>query len=134
MKGCLVLIVGLIIFGAAPAFANLGDSEEQAAERYGQPTKSGVQNKNGITNNVYKKGDYLVLIQFLKRRSLAESYTREDQRDFSEKELSAFLEANSNGQAWQKDPEGLAWERSDHKATAWCQTLSGRPTFLIEAK
>ena len=65
---------------------------------------------------MYQKGDYLILVQFLRRYSLAESYTRIDKRDFSEKEIAAFLEKNSNERQWNKDPNKQAWERSDRKA------------------
>jgi hypothetical protein len=52
----------------------------------------------------------------------------------SEKEMSIFLQGNSGGKEWIKDPRKLAWERSDHRAKAWYEALSGRPTLLIQAK
>ena len=134
MTGCLLLIAGLAISSAPVSLAAIGDSDSDIAELFGQPVDSRAPNKNGIATNVYKKGDYVILVQFLSRRSLAESYTRLDKRDFSENELSAFLEGSRNGHTWLKDPDKLMWQRSDGKASAWCQTLSGRPTLLIQAK
>jgi hypothetical protein len=72
--------------------------------------------------------------QFRKGHSIAEAYSRVDSGKLSEKEMSIFLEGNSGGKKWIKDPRKLAWERSDHRAKAWCETLSGRPTLLIQAK
>jgi hypothetical protein len=48
--------------------------------------------------------------------------------------MSIFLQGNSAGKEWIKDPNKLAWERSDHRAKGWYETLSGRPTLLIQAK
>ena len=134
MKRTLFLVAILCVALSARMFAALGNSESQIADLYGKPVDQGFPDKNGITTNMYQKGDYLILVQFLRRYSLAESYTRVDKHEFSDKELSAFLEESSNERQWNKDPNKLAWERSDHKATARCETLAGRPTLLIQAK
>jgi hypothetical protein len=134
MKRSLMLILGLVIGSARVSLAGIGDSDNDIAEFFGQPIEAGSPNKKGITTNVYRKGNYIILIQFLSRHSLAESYTRADKLDFSENELSGLLEGSSAGHNWIKDPKKLAWERTDGKASAWCQTLSGWPTLLIQAK
>jgi hypothetical protein len=89
-----------------------------------------------VTTNIYKNpsGEYHALVQFLKGHSIAEAYSRVDGGKLSEKEMSIFLQGNSGGKEWKKDPRKLAWERSDHRAKAWSETLSGRPTLLIQAK
>ena len=79
-------------------------------------------------------GQYHALVQFLKGHSIAEAYSRVDSGKLSEKEMSVFLQGNSGGKEWIKDPRKLAWERSDHRAKAWSEALSGRPTLLIQAK
>jgi hypothetical protein len=134
MKCVLILAAALIIALSSQVFAALGNSESQIADLFGKPAQQGFPDKNGITTNVYQKGDYTILVQFLRHYSLAESYTRVDKHEFSDIELSAFLEGSSNEWDWIKDPNKLAWEREDHKARAWCETLSGRPTLLIQAK
>jgi hypothetical protein len=134
MKRTLLLVVVSSLVLGARAFAGLGDSEDRLAILYGPPTKQGSPDQNGITTNKYQQGDYIILVQFLEHLSLAESYTRVDQHEFTEKELSALLERSSNGRSWQKNPDKLAWERVDNKAKAWCETLHGRPTMLIEAE
>src|SRR5205085_8735992 len=129
MKRILLLTLILCVTLSARILAALGNSETQLADLYGKPTEQGFPDKNGVTTNMYQKGDYLILVQFLRRYSLAESYTRIDKRDFSEKEIAAFLEKNSNERQWSKNPNKQAWERSDHKASAWCETLSSRPSL-----
>jgi len=134
MKRTLLLIVISTLTLSARSFGALGNSEEQVAGLFGQPVDKGTPNTRGITTNVYEKGNYVILVQFLRGLSLAESYTRVDKLELSEKEISAFLEGSGNGRSWDKQPDKMAWERSDHKARAWYQTLSGRPTLLVQAE
>jgi hypothetical protein len=133
MKSFLIFFAAMS-FGAQ-LFAHIGDNEQKIEERYGKPVKSGFPDKRGVTTNKYEKGDYIILIQFLRHLSIAESYTRADQHDFSEDELNHFLEGRSySSNAWIKDPNKQEWQRLDHHARAWCTTVSGRPTFLIEVQ
>src|SRR6266404_3713319 len=66
---------------------------------------------------MYQRSDCIVLVQFLRRYILAESYTRLDKHEFSDKELSAFLEGSSNGRQWNKGSEqtGMGTKRSQGK-------------------
>jgi hypothetical protein len=132
MKRTLLFIAVLSLALSTPAFSGLGNSDDQIADLFGQPIHIGNPDKRGVITNVYEKGNYVILVQFLKGLSLAESYTRLDKQELSEKEISAFLEGSSNDRPWNKDPDRAAWERSDHKAHAWYQKLSGRPTLFID--
>ena len=134
MKRILLLVATLSIALSARSFGALGDTEEQVADLFGKPVNVGFPDKRGVSTNKYQKGNYIILVQFLSHLSLAESYTRVDKQEFSQDEISGLLEGSSNDLGWTKDPDKLAWEREDHKARAWCDTLSGRPTLLIEAK
>ena len=136
MKHVLILAAAIIIAFGNQAAARLGNTEDQVNALLGRPTDPGKPDSDGITTNMYKNptGDYHALVQFLKGHSIAEAYSRVDGGKLSEKEMSAFLQGNSGGKEWIKDPRKLAWERSDHRAKAWSETLSGRPTLLIQAK
>ena len=134
MKRILLLITALAVAFSARSFAALGDTEDQIADLFGKPTNEGFPDNRGISTNTYQKGNYIILVQFLRHLSLAESYTRTDKADFSQDEISALLEGNGNDQAWTKDPDKMAWDRDDNKAHAWVETLSGRPTLLVQAK
>jgi hypothetical protein len=136
MKTSLILAAAIVIGLSGQAFARLGQTEEQVSALFGKPIDTDPPDKEGVTTNTYKNpsGEYHALVQFLKGHSIAEAYSRVDRGKLSEKEMSAFLQGNSGGKEWIKDPKKLAWERSDHRAKAWSETLSGRPTLLIQAK
>jgi hypothetical protein len=136
MKHIVILAAALVIALSDQAFARLGQTEDQVNALFGKPIDPGKPDSDGITTNMYKNptGEYLAVVQFLKGRSVTEAYSRVDKHKLSEKELSIFLQGNSAGKEWKKDPRKLAWERSDHHATAWCETVAGRPTLLIRAK
>ncbi len=136
MKHILLLAAAILVGMSGHAFARIGQTEEQVSALFGKPIDTDPPDKDGVTTNTYKNpsGDYHALVQFLKGHSIAEAYSRVDGGKLSEKEMSAFLQGNSGGNEWIKDPRKLAWERSDHRAKAWSETLSGRPTLLIQAK
>jgi hypothetical protein len=136
MKYILMVVATIVIGLSGQAFARLGQTEEQVSGLFGKPIDAGTPDKEGVTTNTYKNpsGEYHALVQFLKGHSIAEAYSRVDGGKLSEKEMSIFLQGNSGGKEWIKDASKLAWERSDHRAKAWYETLSGRPTLLIQAK
>ena len=136
MKPLLILIAAIVLGLSSDAFARLGQTEEQVSALFGKPIDPGTPDKEGVTTNIYKNpsGEYHALVQFLKGHSIAEAYSRVDGAKLSEKEMSIFLQGNASGKEWIKDPRKLAWERSDHHAKAWYETLSGRPTLLIQLK
>jgi hypothetical protein len=136
MKPIVILIAAILLSLNSHAFARIGQTEEQVTALFGKPIDPGKPDKDGVTTNMYKNpsGEYHALVQFLKGHSIAEAYSRVDGGKLSEKEMDIFLKGNSGGKEWIKDPNKLAWERSDHHAKAWYETLSGRPTLLIQAK
>jgi len=129
---CLVLTFTL----NGHVIARLGNTEDEVSALFGKPIDPGTPDSNGVTTNMYRNptGVYLAVVQFLNGHSIAETYARVDNHKFSEKELSIFLQGNSGGKEWKKDPRKVAWERSDHHAKAWCETLAGKPTLLIQLK
>ena|SRR5947209_6335083 len=134
MKRILIFVIASWLGVSGNLFAALGNTEDEIADLLGKPVDQGFPDKNGVTTNRYQKGDYIVLVQFLRHLSLAESYTRTDKEEFSPKEIVALLAGNSNGVEWDKDPEKMEWKREDNKARAWMETLSGRPTLLFQAQ
>jgi len=136
MKDVLVIAAAVMIASSSHAVARLGNTEEQVNAVLGKPTDPGKPDSDGITTNMYKNptGEYIAMVQFLKGHSVAEAYSRVDRRALSEKELSIFLEGNSAGNKWEKKPgKKSAWIRSDHRAHAWYETVSGRPTLMVQA-
>ena len=136
MKDVLVIAVTVMIALSSHAVARLGNTEEQVNAVLGKPTDPGKPDSDRITTNMYKNptGEYIAMVQFLKGHSIAEAYSRVDRHALSEKELSIFLEGNSAGNKWEKKPgKKPAWIRSDHRAHAWYETVSGRPTLMVQA-
>ncbi|MEY2565165.1 MAG: hypothetical protein QOH88_3358 [Verrucomicrobiota bacterium] len=136
MKNIMIFAAAIVLGLSSEAFARLGQTEDQVSALFGKPIDAGKPDEDGVTTNMYKNpsGEYHALVQFLKGHSIAEAYSRVDRGKLSEKEMTIFLQGNSGGKEWIKDPHKLAWERSDHRAKAWFETLSGRPTLLIQAK
>jgi hypothetical protein len=131
-----ILGLGLMLAWCDHAMARIGQTEEQVEALFGKSIDTGTANQNGVTTNLYKtpSGEYLAAVQFLKGHSISESYARADSRELSEREISVFLQGNSAGKEWNKDPKKLAWERSDHHAKAWCEVIGDRSTLVVELK
>lgn len=110
MKHVLTLTAAFVIALTGQAFARLGNTEEQVNALFGKPVDPGKPDSDGVTTNMYKNptGEYIAVVQFLKGHSVAEAYSRTDRRKLSEKELSIFLDGNSAGKEWKKDPRKLA--------------------------
>lgn len=137
MRQVLILAVAFVVAWSSQAFARLGNTEDQVNAVMGKPTDPGKPDRDGITTNMYKNptGEYIAVVQFLKGHSVAEAYSRTDQHELSEKELSIFLQGNSAGKKWEKKPgKKAAWIRSDHNAQAWYETVRGYPTLMIQAR
>jgi hypothetical protein len=135
MKRTLLLLFIVVIACGVRTFAGLGNSENEIVALYGKSIDPGSPDSDGTITNTYQNGDYLILVQFAKGSCVAESYTRKDGRKFSDKEITALLSSNASGEEWKKQlGGGQKWERSDHAAHAWTETLAGRPTLLIQAK
>ena len=135
MKFISVLIVVLCIALSARTFAGLGNSEKEIAALFGKTVDPGAPDHDGVITNTYEKGEYIILVQFEKGSCVSESYTRKDRRKFSDKEIMTLLSGSAHGKEWKKQLGAKpAWERTDHSAQAWTETLAGRPTLLISAK
>lgn len=129
-----LIIISILTFLSSRIFAALGDDEKHIETLFGAPVKESAPDKKGVITKLYGRGNYTILVQFLNSLSLAESYTRIDQSELSQTEIDAFLDGNSNGRSWKKDPTKQAWERVDQKAKAWIATVHGRSTLLIQVE
>ena len=135
MKRTLLLLFIITMTFSAAAFAGLGNSEMEIAGLFGKSVDVGSPDSDGTITNTYAKGDYIILVQFAKGSCVAETYTRKDRHKFGDKETLTLLNGSSAGKEWKRQlGASRAWERSDHGAQAWTETLAGRPTLLIQAK
>lgn len=130
------LICGISLW-PANCFGRLGETEEQLAQRYGQPyfqsTKKDDVPPGGEKTMIYVKDKIVIHVTLLRGRSASEGFRFNDangrpipiEGDVMEK-AEAILDANSNGRKWQRHPAPQmvnkeilhGWERDDDAATA----------------
>lgn len=131
----LALGAAVLLGSTQQASARLGETEAQITALYGKPLEDEKPDKDGVVNNLYHKGNHLILVQLRNGVSIAEAYARMDSSKLAEKEISNFLQASSAGKTWNPQPGSKsAWERSDGAAQARLETLAGRPTLWIRAR
>ena len=122
----------MILTGVSSVCASLGDSDDKIENSYDKLVERHLLD-DGTVSTLYHKDRYLIFVLFDKRRSILETYSRDDRRDLSPKEISKFLKANAGRATWRRDDtskEGR-FERSDHKAEATYRKVDGRPTLKV---
>jgi hypothetical protein len=132
MKQVLLLTAAFCLM-ASSALANLGDDSERIEDAYGTIVQRRLRD-DGTVSVVYTKGRYLYMVTFANRRSIAESYSRANGTDLSEKEIAKFLKGNSAAK-WV--PSNVGTQRrftsSDGSAEATYGLLNGRPALTVRA-
>ena len=107
--GCLMLA------GAGPARAFLGDDFQAVAGHYGKPIHS-LTRPDGSQPMVYDCEGFRILVDFEDSRSVSETFTRLDRlTPFSEETLRAFLDVHSAGKLWRETeriPGQRGWQRA----------------------
>jgi hypothetical protein len=127
---------------ATASMPDLWQSEAQLTARYGDPTEIQRWDRSDPAQRVftYRVKDLQLQVRFLKGLSHSAIYEHRDGRSFAPSEVTALLEANSAGQAWQKqsstllDPE--QWELGTppvasaliSSSNSYVRNESGEPT------
>ena len=124
-----LLLASSLIVNAA--LANLGDNSERIEDAYGTIVQRRLRD-DGKVSVVYMKDRYLYMVTFANSRSVAESYSRANGKDLSEKEITKFLKANS-GAKWVASNSGVErhFKSSDGAAEATYGILNGRPALTV---
>jgi len=121
---------------------DLWQSEAQLTARYGDPTEIQRWDRRDPAQRVftYSVKDLQLQVRFLKGLSHSAIYQHRDGRSFVPSEVTALLEANSAGQAWQKQSSTLLdseqWELGTpsiasariSSSNSYMQNESGGPT------
>jgi len=130
MKQSIALVLGLCVV-ASSVLASLGENSERIEDRYGTIAQRRLHD-DGTVSVVYAKDRYLYMVTFANSRSIAESYSRANGRDLSEKEITKFLKANS-GAEWIPLNTGAErhFKTSDGSAEATYGILNGRPALTV---
>ena len=113
------------------AHARLGETQEQIAQRYGQPIPEITwlldYDDKGHWGTFYHVNNYVVTVVFdAELLSVREAYSRWDRLPLTETEMRMFLDANDGGHAWRQvsdpdapGPDTLHWRRTDNQARAF---------------
>jgi hypothetical protein len=130
MKQSIALVLALWLI-ASSAFGNLGANSEVIEDAYGTIVQRRLRD-DGTVSVVYTKGRYLYMDTCANSRSIAESYSRANGKDLSEKEITKFLKANS-GAKWISSNTGTErhFKTSDGAAEATYGILNGRPALTV---
>jgi hypothetical protein len=117
-----ILTLFLIICLTGPAWARLGETEEQLIARYGQETgkESGsIWNKAVPDCIQFQKSGFFIVVWLLNGISSEEyiaknDYIREGKHDpLTPDETKTLIDANAQGHVWHKVKSGTKWLRDD---------------------
>jgi hypothetical protein len=87
----------------APAFARIGETEQQIEKRYGKSTLT-VSTGNEPLQKVYQSSGLNITVTYLDGLSQREIFTKQDGSELSKNEIAILLEANTAGSKWIEDP------------------------------
>lgn len=87
----------------APAFARIGETEQQIEKRYGKSTLT-VSTGNEPLQKVYQSSGLNITVTYLDGVSQREIFTKQDGSELSKNEIAILLEANTAGSKWIEDP------------------------------
>ncbi len=85
------------------AYARLGETEDQIAERYSKPIQV-YRDVKGRTGHIHRSEGYIIMVQYIDGVSQSEVYAKEDDSAMTEAELNKILASNASGDKWQEIP------------------------------
>ena len=91
----------------SPAFARIGETEQQIEARYGKSTLT-VSTGNEPLQKVYQSSGLNITVTYLDGVSQREIFTKQDGSELSKNEIAILLEANAAGSKWIEDPTATA--------------------------
>ena len=110
MRMSAYILIAMLV--AVPARARLGDTSEQARQRYGRPTAESPVGQ--ITNRFYTKEGFSITLGFSGDVAVVASYKGEK---LTSDTVALILKQNGQGLTWDRVPDKpLAWMRSDKRA------------------
>jgi hypothetical protein len=86
------------------ACARLGESPAQIEQRYGRPTDMIAPNKPADVARVFLLKGYSIRVHFWRGTAGSEIYQKTDKMPLTDADIQMFLQANSNGEHWDKVP------------------------------
>lgn len=134
MNKATLILVSILVLGAARiSFARLGETLDQCKTRYGAPS-----GQNGENEFIFNRDRTEVTVHLRGDRSVREDFAPEPGNVFSEAQVAAILQENSEGSTWEAigdSPVMVRYFRKDGRAGAEKAkegaTLTGRGAVLI---
>lgn len=118
MRSIFFAVLSIFFVVSLPARARLGETENQCIVRYGTPTQILDPDKAPFPYRTlcFTKGDCNVCAVFLNGYCGFIFIQKNDKSDLSDNEIQALLQANADGQTWQKSTQSSTdqvWFRND---------------------
>jgi hypothetical protein len=119
----LAAIAAVALTTSSTLFARIGETEQECAARYGEPTKT-------LPNNslLYEKSDLNIFIIFFNGKADAIAYGKIAKgQQLSESEIELLLKSNSGGAPWQERAVismNRNWETEDGELLANYNTVA----------
>jgi hypothetical protein len=113
----------------APAFARIGETEQQIENRYGKSTLT-VSTGNEPLQKVYQSSGLNITVTYLDGVSQREIFTKQDGSELSKNEIAILLEANTAGSKWIEDPTATSLAGMQ----GWKLELGGRTAAFSRDK
>jgi hypothetical protein len=132
-----VVILLVTIVSPNLVHAHLGDDGDRVEDEYGPLIRRHLLDDGTVTATFHKDRDpYTYVVRFDHGMSVAESISRVDGRELSDKEIANFLKTNAARAKWTNLPENgdktkRRFERSDRRAEATYGEIVGVPTLTV---
>jgi hypothetical protein len=109
------LTLFLIVSLTGPAWARLGETEDQLIARYGDPTNKGSGGPVGEKTSWihFKKSGFDIEVILFNGVSSQEHITNSQGDGMTTQEIKTLLDANAQGHAWKELSGGQNWQRDD---------------------
>ena len=88
----------------SPAFARIGETEQQIEARYGKSIGT-LSSGNQPLKKAYQSSGMNIIVMYIDGVSQSEVFTKKDESEFSKNEIAILLDANAAGSKWIEDPK-----------------------------
>ena len=114
----ILCIMAISMFVMIPAWARLGETEDQCVQRYGAvlTRTTVVEFGQKLPTLAFVKNGYMIVAEMLDGKVGLMMITKADSTDFSENEQQLLIDADSSGQKWAKQNDlsvDSLWIRDD---------------------
>jgi hypothetical protein len=119
-----LLALALCVLLTVPAGARIGESMYELKLRYGRPLDVVGTKETEIDHANFQRDNYYIEVKLRDGRSVSESITKRDRRDFTMQEVQDLLvDAGFPGAAW-RQVNSMTWTQRDRTAVWSSKTFT----------